>query len=230
MSVEIVIQSINYSGESATILFTPANQTQVFNLGVQTLPYTFNSSLLNPPQTIYGTYTILTLDDNCTLFLNVPLPTPTPTPSVTPTRTPTPTPTVTPTPTSTNNPCPTVTPTPSNSPIPEQSKIYWGKFSGDSITSGDTELFFTAYTTNPTNDYVVLPDTIGPNYGYILIPITLSQPTEFRDSTSGCFGNIVPFNNIGQIIIKDNNNVLITYNIYRTFWAITGSVNAWMCN
>ena len=89
----IIIQSINYSGESASIVFTPHNSNIPINLGVQVLPYLFEPSLLTPPYDVYGTYTILTLNSSCPLILNVPVPTPTPTPTITPTRTSTPTPT-----------------------------------------------------------------------------------------------------------------------------------------
>ena len=165
----------------------------------------------------------------------------TPTPTVTPTSTVTPTvtPTITPsnsynpcnvsqTPTPTNTPTPTVTPTitPTSSPLPETPKIYWGKFSGTSITSGDTTLLSSGYTTNPINSYRTIS---GSGYGYILIPIGLTQPSEFRDSNSGCFGFNIPFSNIGNIFIVDANGFSINYNIYRTFFPFAGSVNAWFC-
>ncbi len=257
--MEIIIQSINYSGESATILFKPANEETVINLGVQVLPYTFNSSLLSPPKTVYGTYTILTEGEECPLILNVPLPTPTPTPTVTPTRTATPTPTVSPTPSSSANPCPTPTatpsrtptrtptptvsvtvsptpsitptntPTPSTTPVLEATKIYWGKFSGVTITSGDTTLLLSAYTNSVVETYVDLPASSSSDYGYIIIPTGITQPTQFRDSNAGCFGDNIPINNIGQVIIVDKNGFAITYNIYRTFFPFAGSVNVWMC-
>ena len=115
MSQIITINSINYDGELANVLFTPDNDPVVINLGDVTLPFVFEPSLLVPPRQVYGTYTIYTYEDKCTNFLQVPRPTPTPTPTVTPTRTPTPTPTTTPTPTPSYDPCkvPTPTPTPS---------------------------------------------------------------------------------------------------------------------
>lgn len=119
MSYIITINSVTYDGELASILFNPQGTDVVINLGIQTLPFTFNSGLLSPPRQVYGVYTILVQGSDCSKTLNVPAPTPTPTPTVTPTRTPTPTPTVTPTPTSTPNICPvkpTPTPTPTKSP------------------------------------------------------------------------------------------------------------------
>ena len=300
----ITIQSINYSGEGATIIFTEYNSSTSINLGAVTLPYLFEPYNINSNLTIYGTYTILVTNSNCPLILNVPAPTPSPTPTITPTRTstPTPTPTVTPTPsfdpckvptptptttttatptptisvtptvTPSRNPCvtptksplptttatptptvtptisvtptvtptttptvtPTVTPTTTATPTPtpspgapESPKIYWGKFSGSSITSADTTSLSSGYTNNPTNSYRTLLS--GSGYGYIVIPIGLTQPTQFRDSVSGCLGDNIPFNNIGQIIIVDANGFAITYNVYRTFFPFTGAVNVWMC-
>lgn len=295
----IVIQSVNFSGESASVVFTPYNTNISINLGTVTLPYTFEPYLLTPPYDVYGVYSILVVNGDCPIYLTVPPPTPSPTPTITPTRTqtPTPTPTVTPTPTfdpckvptptptTTNtatptptisvtpsitpsrNPCvtpsrtpgvtktPTLTPTntptntvtPTNSPTasitpsitptmtptpspgtPEASKIYFGKFSGTSITSGDTSLLFSAYTTNPTNDFLSIPSSLA--YGYILIPTGLTQPSEFRNSNVGCSGSNIPFNNIGTIIIVDANGFSITYNVYRTFFEITDGFDVWLCS
>jgi hypothetical protein len=310
----ILIESVNYSGEPANVIFNPYGTTISINLGTQILPFEFEPYLLVPPYEVYGNYTIVTVSGNCSLFLTVPPPTPTPTPTITPTRTQTPTPTstvtptpsfdpckvpsptptttqtatptptisVTPTVTPSRNPCvtptksplptltptptktttptvtptitptvtstvtptvtptitptvtPTVTPTNTSTPTPtpsantpEAPKIYWGKFSGTSITSGDTILFSSGYTNNPTNSYVTLPS--GNNYGYIVIPTGLTQPSEFRDSINGCLGNIIPFNNIGTIIIIDANGFSITYNVYRTYYPFTGNVNVWLC-
>jgi hypothetical protein len=121
--MSITIQSVNYSGEVANILFKPNGVNTVINLGNQVLPYVFDPTLLTPPQNVYGTYTILVEGADCPSILNVPLPTPTPTPTVTTTPTNTPTPTVTPTVTPTFNPCnisPTPTPTPSITPTHTQ--------------------------------------------------------------------------------------------------------------
>jgi hypothetical protein len=117
MSQTIIIQSVNYDGEVANIIFKPDNDNIVINLGDVTLPCTFNPSLLTPPREIYGTYTILVLnnqcfDSDCPNILNVVRPTPTPTPTPTLTKTPTPTPTQTVTPTETKYVCiptPTIT-------------------------------------------------------------------------------------------------------------------------
>lgn len=116
MNETIIIESYNYDGEIAEIIFNPQGTEIVLNLGKHPLPFVFNPSILIPPQEIYGIYTITTVYNNCTYFLNVPRPTPTPTPTVTPTKTPTQTPTPTPTVTPTFNPC--NTPTPTRTPRP----------------------------------------------------------------------------------------------------------------
>ena len=45
----ITIDSINYDGELANVLFTPDNDSVVINLGDVILPFTFEPSLLVPP-------------------------------------------------------------------------------------------------------------------------------------------------------------------------------------
>jgi hypothetical protein len=124
MSQSIIIESINFDGEFATILLTPYNNDSVVNIGLQQLPYTFNPSLINPLLEIYGTYTLVINENgkDCVYFLNVIKETPTPTPTPTPTKTPTQTPTITPTVTPTYNPClqPSQTPTPTQTKTPTQ--------------------------------------------------------------------------------------------------------------
>lgn len=114
MSQSVIINSVYNDGEVAQILFKPDNLNPVINLGNVTLPYLFEPSLLTPPRQIYGTYTILVLDNDCPYFLTIPRLTPTPTPSLSPTKTQTPTPTPTNTPTPTFDPCKVPTPTPTN--------------------------------------------------------------------------------------------------------------------
>jgi hypothetical protein len=139
-------------------------------------------------------------------------------PIVTPTPiTPTP---ITPTPT---NPPPTPT------PMPNTNAIYYGKFSGTSITSGQVVSNLTLlYTNSAVNSYVNVP--YGSGYSYILIPTGFVQPSNFVNSTNGCDGLTVPMNNIGQIIINDVYGTPITYNVYRSYYNVTGQLNIWMCN
>ena len=261
MSQIITIQSVNFVGETANVLFKPDNDDVTINLGFVTLPFTFDASLLTPPREIYGFYTILVEEGDCPNILNVPRPTPTPTPTQTPTRTPTPTQTATPTPTPTSDPCPTKTPTPTptptrtltptptrtptptpnptcpttqtptptptRTPTPAAPGIYYGKFSGNTITTSDLGVLTFTNTNDPRETFV--PFGLGKGYGYILIPQSIPQPNEFRDSEFGCTGNYIPINNIGTIVIVDTNGFPITYNVYRTFYSFNGSVFCWMC-
>ena len=120
MSQSVIINSVNNDGEVAQILFKPDNSIAVVNLGNVILPYLFNPSILVPPKEIYGVYTILILDDDCSYYLTIPRPTPTPTPTVTTTKTQTPTVTPPFTPTPTFNPCKVPTQTPTTTQTPTQ--------------------------------------------------------------------------------------------------------------
>lgn len=151
-------------------------------------------------------------------------PTPTPTPTTTPTQTLTPTPTTTPT----QTPTPTQTLTPTPTPLPSLPGIYYGKFSNTTITSADTGSLTFVTTNDITNTYVTF--STGTGYGYVLIPITLPQPSDFKDSSTGCTGNDVPTNNIGTVVVLDANGFAITYNIYRTFYSFNGQLLCWLCS
>jgi hypothetical protein len=72
--------------------------------------------------------------------------------------------------------------------------------------------------------------SVTPDYGYILIPISLPQPTAFRNSSIGCSGFNIPINNMGTIIIVDGNGFQINYNVYRTFNDFSGDVDCWLCS
>lgn len=167
---------------------------------------------------------IITEPTGTTTTTTIPVPTPSITPTVSVTPTITPTPTVTPTITPTITP----TPTPTPSPQPDLPGIYYGKFSGTTITSGDVLSLTFIYINDPTDSYVTYP--LGSAYGYILIPVSLPQPTEFRDSNAGCSGFNIPTNVINQIIIIDGNGFPITYNVYRTFYPFFGDVDCWLCS
>jgi hypothetical protein len=132
---------------------------------------------------------------------------------------PTPIPTVTPTPT----PTPTQTPTPG----PANPNIYYGKFTGSTITSGDVTSLNIRYTNNVVGTYVDF--VLGGGYGYTLIPSTFTQPSNFVNSTNGCDGVVVPTNNIGTIVINDINGFPVTYNVYRTFYSFNGQSYSYMC-
>lgn len=171
MNQSITIKSINYDGEQASILFTPVGESVVINLGTNTLPFVFFPELLNPPKTVYGTYTILVEGANCPYILNVPKPTPTPTPTNSPTKTLTPTPTPTVTPTSTYNPCnipsPTKTPTQTKTPTPTPTTT-----PGQSPTPTPTITPTKTPTQTPTQTKTPTPTPTPVYFAYLFIEPT----------------------------------------------------------
>lgn len=176
MSQIITINSINYDGELANVLFTPDNDPVVINLGDVNLPFVFEPSLLIPPRQVYGTYTIYTYEDKCTNILQVPRPTPTPTPTVTPTRTPTPTPTPTPSPSTSSLPCSsnTPTPTPTNTPTPTPTST---------ITPTPTPTFNPCLTSTPKPPKPSVTPTKTPIPTGTLTPTPTKTPTQTPTNT-----------------------------------------------
>jgi hypothetical protein len=160
----ITIQSVNYSGEVANILFKPVGVNTVINLGNQTLPYVFNPNLLTPPRTVYGVYTILIEGSDCPVILNVPVPTPTPTPTNTITPTPTVTPSITPSVTPTFDPCKiTPTPTPTKTVTPTQTPTQTNTPTPNAPSPTPTVTTTTTNTPTPTITPTITPtSTITP--------------------------------------------------------------------
>ena len=185
----ITIQSINYSGEVANILFKPAGVDVVVNLGNQVLPYIFNPSGLTPSYDVYGTYTIFVLDADCPNILNVPTPTPTPTPTVTPTSTVTPTPTITPTPTPTYNPCDfTPTPTPTKTPTPTPTPVLRAYLFIEPV-SGSTNIGQWMYDSG-SNFYGFTNDS-QPTQNQTIFNLDMNKYVNFSGWTSGLFPDII---------------------------------------
>jgi hypothetical protein len=111
--------------------------------------------------------------------------------------------------------------------VPAPLGIYYGKINKTSIIPADaTSLTFTN-TNSVIDTYKTLPT--GEGYGYILIPTTFIQPSEFRDSNNGCNGFLIPTVELGEINITDSNGFPVTYNIYRTFNTFAGDIDVWMC-
>jgi hypothetical protein len=67
----ILIQSVNYSGYEANIIFTPSGSEISYGLGTQIIPYIFDSSILGNNININGKYSINILDTNCSYILVV---------------------------------------------------------------------------------------------------------------------------------------------------------------
>lgn len=188
MSQIITINSINYDGELANVLFTPDNDPVVINLGDVTLPFIFEPSLLVPPRQVYGTYTIYTYEDKCTNILQVPRPTPTPTPTITPTRTATPTPTVTPTVTPTFVPCKSPTPTPTNTVTPTPTRT---PRPTTTVTPTPT------ITVSPTPTMTPTPSPLPNLFAYLFIePVSGSSALGSYMYTNG--SNFFGFTNASQ--------------------------------
>ena len=202
---EITITNITGTSPYDLYVCDVTNTLCVFISGLTSVPpsYTF---IVPPPLNTSGSLLIKIIDgDGCERFEYYAC-------YQTPTPTPTPTPTVTPTP----------------SPLPSLPGIYYGKFNNNTITSADTGSLTFVTTNDITNTYVTFPT--GNGYGYVLIPITLPQPSNFKDSNTGCTGNDVPTNNIGTVVVLDANGFAITYNIYRTFYSFNGQLLCWLCS
>ena len=138
-------------------------------------------------------------------------------------------PIITPTPVTPTPVTPTPTNPPTPTPTPNTNSIYYGKFSGTTITSGQVISNLTLlYTNSAVGSYVNIVS--GSGYSYILIPTGFTQPSNFVNSTNGCDGLTVPMNNIGQVVINNIYGTPTTYNIYRSYYSITGQLNIWMCS
>lgn len=71
MGQQIVIYSETFSGSQANIVFTPVNSNESYGLGIQSIPFTFDSSTINSTLDVYGKYSIDIINSNCTYILNV---------------------------------------------------------------------------------------------------------------------------------------------------------------
>ena len=107
---------------------------------------------------------------------------------------------------------------------------YYGKSANSTVTQSDITGFTSNLVTSVTNSYVTLGATSGPQYGYLIVPTTLlSQPSNLVNSTSGCFGNNIPYSNIGTVTFNNTYGVSVTYNIYKTTNPFAGSQSVWLC-
>jgi len=219
----ITIQSGSYNGDIANILFKPNGVNVVVNLGNQLLPYEFDPSLLTPPRTIYGVYTILVEGADCPIILNVPLPTPTPTPTITSTPTTTPTPTVTPTVTPTFNPCPpgptlrpthtptsTHTPTPTLTPTPVPAAYLFIE-----PVSGSTNIGQWMYDSG--RDFFGFTNNSQPAQDQTKFNIDMNVYVDFSGWTNGLFPSLIR-QTVPQISggLDSYNNSIVAYNFLTT--------------
>jgi hypothetical protein len=66
-------------------------------------------------------------------------------------------------------------------------------------------------------------------YGYILIPENFDQPSAFKNSISGCLGFTVPYLQLNNVVIPDENGYDVTHCVYRTYNKTQGYLDVWMC-
>ena len=108
---------------------------------------------------------------------------------------------------------------------------YYGKNINASLTNEQIiALANSNLITAAVNVSLTFPSSVSPEYLYIIIPQDLGQPSDWRDSTTGCFGNNIPYSNIGSATITNTYGISIIYNIYRSTNQITGSQNVWLCS
>ena len=106
---------------------------------------------------------------------------------------------------------------------------YYGRDTNTSLTAAQITGLTTALTSGVVNSYVTIPsDPSNTTYIYLVIPNTLSQPTDLRDSVAGCFGNNIPYSTLGAVTFNNAFGVSQTYNVYRTINIVGGALNVWM--
>ena len=107
---------------------------------------------------------------------------------------------------------------------------YYGKSINTTVLPAEITGFTNALVTSVTNSYVTLGATGSPEYGYLVIPTGLGQPSDLRNSTSGCFGSNIPYSLLGTTSFSNSYGVSTTYKIYRTTNAFAGSQSVWLCS
>ena len=147
----VLINTTNYSGQTANITFYP-DSGGVINIGIVQVPYYYYAD------NIYGTYELYFPYYNSTCIYNIiaPSPTATQTPTITPTTTLTPTvtqtntQTITPTLTATNTETPTLTPTNTATNTPTITPTVTVTIT-ETVTPTITETVTPTITETPTN-------------------------------------------------------------------------------
>ena len=69
MGQQVEISSINYSGSQANIIFTPTGSDKSYGLGIQNIPYIFNTNSVSELESVNGKYSIQIIDTNCSFVL-----------------------------------------------------------------------------------------------------------------------------------------------------------------
>ena len=69
MASTVEITSNNFSGQQVTVVFTPINSEISYGLGVKTIPFLFDSSIISNNIDVIGSYSINIINTNCTHIL-----------------------------------------------------------------------------------------------------------------------------------------------------------------
>jgi hypothetical protein len=118
----------------------------------------------------------------------------------------------------------TPTPTPSASVFPT---LYYGKLTSSEFDPGDETLLQTIQSVDSVNIY--LDVNAGTGYVFVLIPQSMNQPIQFRNSVSGCNGFVVPIINKPDVTIIDIFGNIHIYKVYRTWVSTNAQVDLWLC-
>jgi hypothetical protein len=113
-------------------------------------------------------------------------------------------------------------------PAPADTRLYYGSYTGETINGTVAQTLTSLVTTGGTGYYVTAP--AEPGYIYVLIPDTFTQPSDFRDSTSGCNNFNIPMETLADTTFMDGNGYYVTYKTYRTTNNINGQLDIWLCN
>jgi hypothetical protein len=102
--------------------------------------------------------------------------------------------------------------------------IFYGKLSSENIITSQVGILTFLATNDFTGRGITSPS--GAGYIYLLLPVEVTQPSEFRNSEIGCEGFLLPFLNQGSVIVPNGD----IYLVYRSVYQTLSSVNIWLCN
>jgi len=177
MATTVQILTTNYSGQTATITFSPCSGGTI-NLGSHIVPYNYVSDNYT------GDYSLYFADYNQTCTFSIPCVTPTTTPTSTPTTTPTntETPTLEPTTTPTNTPTETPTNTASVTPT-NTTSVTPTNTSTPTNTAGETPTVTPTVTPTKTVTPTVTSTPTGTSVTPTVTPTKTTTPTVTPTST-----------------------------------------------
>jgi hypothetical protein len=102
--------------------------------------------------------------------------------------------------------------------------IFYGKLNSENIITSQVGILTFLATNDFTGRGITSPSGVG--YIYLLLPVEVTQPSEFRNSEIGCEGFLLPFLNQGSVIVPNGD----IYLVYRSVYQTLSSVNIWLCN